>query len=177
MMATKDTMFNLRLDDETRNNLDFLKQRTGLAGGMLVRVLIKREAEMLRQERTVRDKQWQRIRDRARLEGESGVSFACPTFFRARVLEAQQGGDLSYRDVGFTFAKSIFDIYGNESEEQAEALDAAMGESRRTADKANTLFAWARTHLPRCIELIPRKRIDVFREGIEAAIDEGQVCR
>jgi hypothetical protein len=176
-MTTKDMVFNLRLDEETHDDLDFLKKRTGLAGGMLVRALIKREAAMLRQERSVPDKQYQRIRDRARLKGESGVSFACPRFFRARVMDAQEGGGRSYKSVGFTFARSIFDIYGDESEEEAKALDATICDARTTTDAAHALFMWARTHLPRCIELVPPKRVDAFLEGIKAAIDEGKVCR
>jgi hypothetical protein len=177
MAVQLDHTFSLRLDEEDRERLALLQRQTGLSAGEVLRVLLRRGVDALK----AAPKQNLHVA-RAALEGRPGVSLACPAYFRELIFEAQQGGSRDgYRKAGYEFARRIFETYDG-GDATALALLARVARRRgllgaHTLTNAEHVFEWARRYLPRCVELVPRKRVHSFKKGIEAALDERVVRR
>lgn len=170
------TTFSVRLDEDDRERLEYLQAQTGLSAGEVMRVLIRRGVEIVNADRR-RKPEYRK----AALRGVPGVSLACPAFYKALLFEAQQKGTREgYRKVGREFARRIFDIYDGGDEAALAAL--AKVAVRRGLLGAHTnvsvdrVFDWAKTYLPKCIELVPRKRVHAFRSGIEDAIYDRELA-
>lgn len=99
------------------------------------------------------------------------TSGACPSFFRAICLEASRGGELGYDRAGRKLVRVAAElIAGDTAEELAEKCKDLKGLVRDRAD--NCVLGWFDRELPRCMELIPRRRRPTFLAGVYQEIEE-----
>lgn len=102
-------------------------------------------------------------------------SGACPTFFRACVHEAQQGGGLNYSHPGWHLAKSLMtlgphDVSEKEWRDRVDELYAFWQRGDRERG-----WEWIESNLPKCADLIPARRRGPFLDGVWKAFEEGLV--
>lgn len=103
---------------------------------------------------------------------EAQYSNACPTFFRAHVLQARRSRH-GYEEAGYHLAihaRQLVD--GDVNEDVLDQLDEILEDG---ATAAENMWRWLRATMPRCMALVPSRRKATFLRGVQAAIDEGRV--
>ena len=103
------------------------------------------------------------IRNEFRLYG------ACPSFFKALVCSARQGGRESYAMAAHELARHAYDLVrglGPDPDSVTESLSAAAD------DNAEAVVEWMKVYLPKCMALVPRRRLPSFTKGVELAIED-----
>jgi hypothetical protein len=95
-----------------------------------------------------------------------------PSFFRARIFEAQGGGRDGYWGAGYHLAMHVSNYLPYDCDE-AEAND-ELGDALSAGDDARVL-AWFDKYVPRCMALVPRRRREQFLKGVYVAFEEGRV--
>jgi len=99
-------------------------------------------------------------------------SGACPTFFKAIIATAGQGGgNVGYITAGCELARHLGDLIdcgdAVDGQGKLDELNALIG----AGDDAGG-FAWFGRELPRCAEMIPARRRARFIEGVRRRIDQ-----
>lgn len=103
------------------------------------------------------------IRNEFRLYG------ACPSFFQALVYSARQGGRESYATAAHELARHAYGLVrglGPDPDSVTESLSAAAD------DNAEAVVEWMKVYLPKCMALVPRRRLPSFTKGVELAIED-----
>jgi hypothetical protein len=100
---------------------------------------------------------------------------ACPTFFRACCFEASRqnahGHRVGYDHPGYQLTVNLEGLgpYEVEPEEWSKAIDGLVDLLQAADDYA--ILEWFCEWLPRCMELVPRRRRKTFLRGVyEAAV-------
>ena len=93
-------------------------------------------------------------------------SYACPTFFRASVIEAKHDFKNGYRGAGYNLGLHLFELHDDPLE---DAEVAALGKMIEERESDRPLWDWLSEALPRCMALVPRRRHQTFLEGFEEA--------
>ena len=94
------------------------------------------------------------------------VSNACPTFFKARCIEAQRSRH-GYYAAGHEMARHFEDLTS------AEALENLDEVATLTLHDENSVIKYLRKVLPRCLELVPyRAQNGTFIRGFQDYFDE-----
>jgi hypothetical protein len=99
------------------------------------------------------------------------TSGACPAFFKATCWEARRGGGHGYDWSGRKLigcAASL--IAADTTEELYEKFEELKGLIQ--AHNNDGVLAWFDTELPRCMELIPRRRRASFLAGVYTEVEE-----
>jgi hypothetical protein len=96
-------------------------------------------------------------------------SNACPTFFRASILEARR---TSYKWAGYTLARHLNSLVDEDDDNEAEA-DALF--DALDNDQPDQVWHWLKRHLPRAMRLVPTRRRTTFLEGVLSAHEDGLV--
>jgi hypothetical protein len=99
------------------------------------------------------------------------TSGACPAFFKMTCAEARRGGGHGYDWAGRKLigcAASL--IAADTTEELFEKFEELKGLIRDSNDDG--VLDWFDRELPRCMELIPRRRRASFLAGVYTEVDE-----
>lgn len=174
----RDRLFTMRMSTEEAERADRVAKHFGLNVAGVIRMLLKREDDSIRNDAAmlathgVGDEKRGRIVSRmarTSVEEATGASFACPSFFRGAIRQAAQGGANTYEHAGQTLTHHFRDLVRDSDE--------ATAELEKLIDKpeAESAKRWVRTYLPRCYELVPPKKLEVFVRGVLEAIDRGDV--
>ncbi len=101
----------------------------------------------------------------------------CPTWFRMRCLEASGGGSDSYETVGHQLMRAAPGLVSNEVDFASlfEGLPLERLEKIAEEGSDEKLLEWLQEHLPRCVKLVPKRRIKSFLDGCWEAIGDGVV--
>ena len=99
-------------------------------------------------------------------------SGACPTYFRAGCYEARNRLlplNMGYDSPAWHLAIHLYCdlVYQEEAMEELEEL-VALEDDRGIAQ-------WFRYYLPRCMKLVPSKRLPTFLKGFWQAVEDGRV--
>jgi len=108
-----------------------------------------------------------------RIEGQhSGV----PTFFRACCNEVSLGHLYTYAHPAYQLARHL-------ENQQPYNLDEAKWTERigklcdlLDSDDTKGVWNWFYEHFPKCIELVPKRRMDQFVRGVLQAYEDGRIC-
>lgn len=84
---------------------------------------------------------------------------ARPTFFRARCAEARKGGNQGYFGAGWHLG--LHTVRQACEEAPVDVLEHACDQLDLDA-----VIAWYREWLPRCLALVPRRRLRQFAKGV-----------
>ena len=108
------------------------------------------------------------------------MSGACPTFFRASCYEASGGGSYTYAYVGRHLPSILVQTAYENDEEDLKELEALLkkakihlrspGPTLRAEDEA--VVEYLQQALPRCMDLIPRRRLPTFLAGFYREVEE-----
>lgn len=100
------------------------------------------------------------------------TSGARPTFFRACVMESRslRGG---YAHAGYQLAGAAEGL----AAEDIDDHDPVFAELRAAVakDDADAVVAWMQRVLPRCMALVPRRRLPTFTRGVALALEQGRL--
>ncbi len=102
----------------------------------------------------------------------------CPTYFRAGCATARKGGRTGYKLVAEVLTQHLgeecpVDSYEEWQERIDELTDLLRAHDRTPSiSTRNAALAWFDAHLPRCMALVPRRRRDVFLDGVHAYVEE-----
>jgi Protein of unknown function (DUF1778) len=99
------------------------------------------------------------------------TSGACPTFFRAVVLEAQLGGAQGYVLAGRQLLGAAASLIAADDSEELYEKYEELGELVYAEDEEGVL-GWFDRELPRCMALIPRRRRSEFLRGVYQEVEE-----
>jgi hypothetical protein len=151
-MDKKGKYLILRVDAATKQRLSDVAQARGQS---LTTFLLEAAEEAARKEKPKEPK----------LSKPKG-SGACPTWFCALCSEVRQGGASTYAWVGHKLARSIAQTL--ESEYEKHEWNARLNELEKllAAQDDEAVIAWLEEVLPRCMELIPRRRRPQLLQGI-----------
>lgn len=125
-----------------------------------------------------------RTRDRARdcsdvsilvrrMEGQHG---GVPSFFRALCYEAASSSHpTTYRDAGYHLAMHLssqqpYDIDEKKWATQLERLHALLED-----ENTDAIWHWFCRHFPRCMQLVPKRRLLQFAGGVIGACQNGRM--
>jgi hypothetical protein len=98
---------------------------------------------------------------------------ACPAFFRAQCETAKAGGSSGYRWAGFGLAGAVSCLgpWGLGHDEWVQRVSQLAGLLDSNGDDADVI-AWFQTNLPRCIALVPKRRLRSFVDGVRRFVEE-----
>lgn len=102
-----------------------------------------------------------------KFKGESGG--ACPTYFKIKCREAKEGGTSGYHQAAWHLSIHL--------DSELDDYEIAINELEKLVDaKDDTgISEWFRYYLPRCMKLIPRRRLSTFVKGFWQAVEDGRV--
>ena len=102
----------------------------------------------------------------------NSTSGARPTFFRACVMESHSVRE-GYARAGYHLAGAAEAIAAEDIDED----DPVFADLRAAvvANDADRLVAWMQRVLPRCMALVPRRRLPTFTKGVALALEQGRV--
>jgi len=107
-----------------------------------------------------------------RIEGQhSGV----PTFFRACCLEASEGRQFTYAHPGYHLALHLhsqqpYDLAEEEWTKEIEYLCRLLD-----SDDVEGAWNWFCEHFPKCMKLVPKRRLGQFVAGVSEAYADGRI--
>jgi predicted DNA-binding protein len=98
---------------------------------------------------------------------------ACPAYFRALCMTAQAGGESGYYHAGHALARGLesegsYEMTSGEWDAEISKLEELLSAGGNDDD----VIAWFERNLPRCVELVPRRRRAQFVEGVRGAFKE-----
>jgi hypothetical protein len=101
---------------------------------------------------------------------------ACPTFFIAACMTATAGGSGGYESASFELTRHLlaqcpYDMEDDEWETRCRELEDQV-HNWATDDEVIT---WFQKNLPRCIEMVPKRRHDSFVAGVRSYIEENDI--
>jgi hypothetical protein len=153
---SRDETIILRVDAETKQRIADTAKGQGLSMSAFIIQAAEAAARKAKPMRVTRSR---------------AVSGECPTFFRALVATAQQGGASGYDAAGYELTRHLRDLiaYDDFAEGQAK-----LDELTRLAQGRNwgLVFDWFRRELPRCAQLVPDRRRQRFVEGVSDRVEE-----
>lgn len=124
-----------------------------------------------------------RTRDKIRCDSEidirvsrvSGQHSGVPTFFRACCMEAGAGNQFTYAHPGYHLAIHLRDQQPYDIEE--EEWDTRVERLCQLLDDCDVkgVGNWFREHFPKCMKLVPERRMEQFIEGVGRAYDDGRM--
>jgi hypothetical protein len=109
-------------------------------------------------------------------EGEQSGAF--PTYFRAAIYEATAGGKNGYQNAGYRLACDARGlIEGDVSDAVIAEHDAIVNSATgfRHEEAAKKLVDWMARTLPRCMALVPPKRMKSFTKGVAIALEQEEI--
>jgi hypothetical protein len=97
---------------------------------------------------------------------------ALPGFFKATVHEARRGGEGGYYHAGRILMLHVTSLapYDVEDDEWAACLDVL--ERHIGANDDDAVLAWFEKELPRCMDLVPKRRREQFLRGVYECYEE-----
>lgn len=97
---------------------------------------------------------------------------ACPSYFVALCHEATSGGESGYRRAGHELTRHITDELDWELADKER--DARIRELRDLICERDDegVLAWFDCEVPRCMQLVPRRRRQQFLRGVYEMVDE-----
>lgn len=170
-MQKKRLSMHLSADEAAR--FERVAASYGLNVSATICMLLKREADRLAVLTAQRggDGQWGRVALRAEAEDASGVVFACPTFFRGAINEAQGGRRAGgYKVAAVTLAGHLAALVEGSEEASAKLRDIVSDSETTIEEVAKLVVDWMRVYLPRCHALVPQAKNAEFTKGIEHAV-------
>lgn len=92
---------------------------------------------------------------------------SCPTFFRACIQEARSGGFGGFEHPGYHLGLHVDQqLDDDEPREELESLcNRFLEDQLGEEDLRRDVLGWLARELPRCIELVPRRRRWRFVDG------------
>jgi hypothetical protein len=151
--------------------VDFVKDRTiNIRVDKKAHEAIKRAAEALGQSITTF------VLESAKREAQRKKPTATPpSFFRARIAEARQGGTGGYEEAGFQLAIHVHQYLSDEhDDDQREAalerLDAGLSD-----DDDEAVLEWFQEELPKLVKLVPTRRRAQFLKGVRRAWEDDRI--
>jgi hypothetical protein len=97
---------------------------------------------------------------------------ACPTYFLALCEQATLGGENGYYRAGHELMRHVKEAVSWEVDESER--DAKLKELGRLMDAQSdeAILAWFDREVPRCMQLVPRRRRASFLRGVYAMIEQ-----
>lgn len=101
---------------------------------------------------------------------------AFPTFFKACCFEASSGGRSSYSDAGYHLAIHLYDLgpYELGDQEWHERIK-DLCHLLQVDGSSIGIWAWFSIYLPKCMEIVPRRRMKTFVRGVRQAYENGRI--
>lgn len=101
------------------------------------------------------------------------VGGACPSFFKGLCYTAQAGGKSDYAAAGHELTRDLhslapYEIDRDEWEERVRELDRLL---RAKSRPPGLIMDWFTRNVPRCADLVPKRRHAKFVEGVIAFYD------
>lgn len=153
----KDRTIILRVSADTKSRIETAAQSRGLSVSAFVLGAAVRAAEMAKPIVATAGR------------GRSG---ACPTFFRALILTAQEGGaGGGYNTAAYELTRHLADLIEHEGSEDGNAKLAELTGLVKRRDVGGVLD-WFERELPRCLALVPERRYPRFVEGVYQRIED-----
>lgn len=107
------------------------------------------------------------------MDQSSRVSGACPSFFRACIREARRGGyNNSYAMAAYQLTGAAHGLVDDDESDPDSVVDALYDAAEESAE---AVVEWMKVHLPRCMALVPRRRLPSFTRGVERAIEDDRL--
>ena len=124
-----------------------------------------------------------RRRDKSRTESQvimrirktDGQHSGVPSFFKACCAEAKAGRSFTYAHPGYHLTMHLrsqqpYDVPDDAWGERIEALCGLID----GAD-AEGIWNWFYEHFPKCMKLVPKRRLDQFVAGVSKAYEDGRL--
>ena len=149
----------LRVDQEVKSYIQDVASKVGKTATTFILEAVEKEAK--------------RIEKRPPPKGVHG---GVPTYFKIHCVEASRGGSRGYEEAGYHLAIHIDDS------EMPDDLDfeewtIQLNNMISLLDDTDIegVWKWFNIHYPKCMKLVPRRRMEQFINGVIRAWDEQKI--